>query len=297
MKLGKLARTEAREFYLLISPWLIGFAAFAIGPIIASFFFSFHDYNVVESPIFVGMKNYKMLIDDELFWLSLYNTLYMTVFGVPLGIICALIIALLLNQKVPGMSLFRTIYYLPTVVPVVANSILWLWILNPEYGLLNSFLKMLHLPPLGWLVEPRLAKPTLILMGLWGLGGNVIIYLAGLQGIPQQLYEAAAIDGASRWSRFWRITVPLLSSIIFFTLIMGVIGSLQIFTKSYIMTGGGPLNSTRFYVLYLFQVAFHDYRMGYGSAMAWILFIIIFVITIFLFRSVGRRVYYEKPER
>jgi multiple sugar transport system permease protein len=234
-----------------------------------------------------------MFTSDPLFWKSLYNTFYITVIGVPLNILVAFGIALFLNMKVRGMAYYRTIYYLPAVVPVVASSVLWLWILNPRFGVLNAALALVRIKGPMWLASESWSKPSIILMSLWGAGATMIIYLAGLQGIPEQLYEAAEIDGANWWHRFWKITLPLMTPTLFFTVIMGIISSMQVFTQAYIMTNGGPVDSTLFYVYYLFNNAFAYFRMGYACASAWILFLIILIITFFQLRMARYWVYYE----
>lgn len=285
---------RAIEGYLLISPWLFGFITLTIGPIVLSLYYSMTFYNIGEAPKWIGLGNYRSLFfEDKLFWTSLYNTAYYTVLAVPLTLIVALGYALLLNQKVWGMPFFRTAFYLPSITPAVANAVLWMWIFNPRFGLMNLLLTSLGLPRVLWLADPVWSKPSLIIMHLWSLGGPMVIYLAGLQGIPPELYEAAMIDGAGVWPKFRHITIPMLSPVIFFNLIMQTIASFQVFTAAYIMTAGGPLDSTRFYVLYLFNRAFGYFQMGYASAMAWILFLIVLVVTALNFRVIGPRVYYE----
>ncbi len=285
---------EAKYFYLFISPWLIGLIVFTAGPIIAAMALSLTDYSVIMDTEFVGLRNYvEMFSLDQLFWTSLGNTVYYTLLSVPLSMLTALCLALLLNQKVKGMAVFRTIFYLPSIVPVVAMAIIWIWMLQPRFGLVNLFLGLFGIRGPEWLGDPRWSKPALILMSLWGSGGSMIIYLAGLQGIPQQLYEAAELDGANVFQRFAHITLPMLTPTLFFTLIMGIIGSFQTFTQAYIMTGGGPVNSTLFYVLYLYRQAFEYFRMGYASAMAWVLFVVIFVLTLLIVGSGKHWVYYE----
>jgi multiple sugar transport system permease protein len=242
---------------------------------------------------FIGLSNYKEIIRDPFFKLSLYNTLYYTLFSVPLGIATSIAIAIILNMRVRGVSVFRTIYYMPAVISGVAVSLLWLIVLDPSYGLVNYILSLFHIRGPLWLQDPKWSKPALILMSLWQSGGNMIIYLAGLQQIPEQLYEAATIDGANNWFKFWKITLPLLTPTIFLNLVLSIIGSFQIFTQAYVMTGGGPLNSTLFYVLYLYQKGFQSFEMGYASALAWILFTIVLLLTIILFRTSWRWVYYE----
>ncbi|NLJ68219.1 MAG: sugar ABC transporter permease [Firmicutes bacterium] len=288
-----LARREALAFYGFISPWIIGFICFTGGPIIASLYFSLTNYTLLSSPHYIGLGNYTALFNDPLFSTSLYNTFYYTVFFVPLGIIFSFMLALLLNQKVGGLAAYRTVYYLPSIVPAVANSILWIWLLNPQWGLINTVLRMVGIEGPGWLTSEVWSKPAIILMSLWGVGSWVIIFLAGLQGVPEQYYEAAEVDGATTLARFFHITLPLMTPTIFFTLITGIIGALQVFTQAYIMTNGGPVNSTLFYSLYLFRNAFNYLKMGYAAAMAWILFVIILILTIIQFRLAQRWVFYE----
>jgi multiple sugar transport system permease protein len=292
-KKGKLARKEAREGYLYALPWFIGFTVFTAGPIIASFLLSFTNWDLIRPAEWIGFGNYNTLLEDPLFWQSLKVTSIYALFSVPLGILGGLAIAVLMNQKIKGLSVFRTIYYLPAVVSGVAVSLLWSWIFNPDFGVLNYLLSLIGLNGPGWIYDEKWALPSLIIMSLWGVGGGMVIYLAGLQGVPTELYEAAIIDGASSWRRFWSITIPMISPVIFFQLIMGIIGSFQIFTQAYIMTGGGPNNATLFYVLYLYRNAFQWFKMGYASALAWVLFIVILILTIIQFKLANRWVYYE----
>jgi len=217
-----------------------------------------------------------------------------TAISVPLTMVLAFLLALLMNTKVRGITVFRTIYYMPSIVPAVANAVLWAWILNSEFGLLNAFLHFLGLPKIMWLQEPEWALPALILMSLWSLGGPMVIYLAGLQGIPNEFYEAAEIDGAGGWAKLWHVTIPLMSPVIFFNFIMGVIGTFQVFTAGYLITNGGPQNATLFYVLYLYRNAFQYLRMGYAAALAWVLALVIMGLTALIFRGLGGRVYYEE---
>lgn len=279
---------------LFAAPWLIGFSVFIAYPIAASLYYSFCAYDAIRPPQWVGLQNYQRLfLEDDLFWKSLWNTLYMVVFGLPVGLAASLGVALLLNQKLRGMAFYRTLYYLPSITPVVATSILWLWLLNPEIGLVNVVLRGAGVPnPPAWLTDPAWAKPALILMGLWGAGGGMVIYLAALQDVPETLYEAAALDGAGRWAQFRHVTLPMLSPVILFNLIMGLIGSFQYFTQAYVMTAGGPQDSTTFYALHLFNRAFLDFQMGYASAMAWVLFVITLACALLVFRSSARWVYY-----
>ncbi|RLC33278.1 MAG: ABC transporter permease [Candidatus Nealsonbacteria bacterium] len=289
---------ENLEGYIFIIPWLIGFALFWSGPMIATLILSFYQYNVLTSPVWIGLGNYiKLFFEDKLFWISLYNTAYYVLFSVPLSIIVGLSIALLLNQKVVALSLWRTIYYFPTLITGVAASLLWIWVLNPTQGLINTLLEKIGIPGPLWLQSPHWSKPALILMSLWWAGQYIVIYLAGLQGIPTVLYEAAELDGANRWQKLWNITIPLMTPVLFFNLIMAIIGSFQIFTQAYIMTQGGPLNSTHFYVYHLYILGFERFYMGRACAMAWILLIIILSLTLGLFKSSSRWVYYEGKAR
>ncbi|HEY3413545.1 MAG TPA: extracellular solute-binding protein [Armatimonadota bacterium] len=303
-------RKDAVAGYVFIAPWIIGFIVFTIGPIVASFMLAFCQWDLINPAKWVGFGNYAQIFtQDELFGKSLSNTIFFTVFSVPLGVAGSLAVALLLNIKVKGQAWFRTAYYLPAVTSAVAASVLWLWVFNPDFGLLNTAVDRLHLMGLAnllhmvdpdkhkilWLLDERLAKPSLILMGLWGVGGGMIIFLAGLQGIPNALYEAAELDGAGILSKFRNVTIPMLTPTIFFTLIMGVIGSFQVFTQAFVMTSGGPHNATLFYVLYLYQNAFQFLKMGYASALAWILFAFILIVTAIQFRFSGW-VYYESGD-
>lgn len=275
------------------SLWIVGLSIFTLYPVLASLYYSFCDYTILKSAVWCGLENYQELFHDDLFWKSLGNTLYYAVLSVPLGTVVSLSLALLLNFDVRGRALFRVFFYVPSIVPIVASSMLWLWIFNAQYGLINGalgpILSLFGKSPPGWFTDPTWAKPGLILMSLWGTGNAMIIYLAGLQDVPKELYEAAEIDGASAWRRFWHITLPCISPVIYFNVIMGVIGSMQIFTQAFIIsdaanggTGtfdGAPVRSLLFYTIYLFTTAFHDLRMGYASAMAYVLFVVIAALT------------------
>jgi len=293
-------RREVLVGLAFISPWLVGFLALTLYPILASLYYSFCEYRVLSPPRWVGLRNYVELFSDHDYFLpSLANTAFMFL-ELPIALAISVAIALLLNQKLRGMALFRTLYYLPSVVPTVAASILWLWLLNPEYGLVNKTLDWLHIPTTEWLQSPVWSKPAFIVLDLWMIGGGIVIYLAALQGVPEHLYEAAELDGASAWRKTWHITLPSISPVIFFNLILGIIGTFQYFTQAFLMTGvppGGPANSTLFYALYLFQNAFTYFRMGYASAMAWVLFILTLGATLLVFRSSARWVYYEGETR
>ena len=291
---SRLADREARWGWFFIAPWIVGFLLFTAFPVATSLFLSFTQYELITAPNWVGANNYVDLFSaDRLFILSLYNTAYYVLFSVPLSIILAFVLSMLLNVKLHGMNFYRTVFYLPAVTSGVAVSLLWMWLFNPQFGLINFLLRSLGLPAPAWLVDPAWSKPAFIMMSLWGVGGTVVIFLAGLQGVPRSLYEAAQIDGANTWQCFWNITVPMMTPVIFFNLVMGMIGSFQVFTQAYVMTNGGPQDSTLFYMLYLFRQAFKLLRMGYAAAMAWILFIIILVLTLIQFRLADRWVYYE----
>lgn len=291
---GSLARREELAFYLFASPWLVGFVIWTVGPMIASFGLSFAHYDVITPPIFVGLQNYvQMLTGDDLVWRSLQVTLYYAVGAVPTGLIAALILALLMNQKVHGIAVFRTIYYMPAVIAGVPVALLWMWIFNPDFGVLNNFLAMIGIQGPKWLFSETWVIPSFILMSLWTIGAPMIIYLAGLQGIPQHLYEAAEIDGAGPWAKFTHVTIPMISPIIFFNAVMGVIGSFQIFTPAYVMTNGGPDNASLFIGLYLYNNAFKYFQMGYASALAWLVFLIILALSLVVIRSSPLWVYYE----
>lgn len=293
-----MSRAERARLFtglLFLSPWLIGLAVFTAYPIAASFSYSLTDFPVLRPPRWVGFANYAYLLTgDEYFWrFAVFNTLYMFL-ELPLSIVLGVGLALLLNQRLPGMALFRTIFYLPVLVPTVAVALLWLWLLNPQYGLANQALQHVGLSPLGWLADPRWSRPAFIVMDLWGVGGGMVIYLAALQGVPEHLYEAAVLDGANAWQKLRHVTLPMISPVIFFSVIMGVIGTFQYFTQTFIMTRGGPELSTLFYALYLFQNAFEFFRMGSACAMAWLLFGITLVATLIVFRTSARWVYYEE---
>ena len=284
--------------YVFILPWLIGFLLFTAGPMLASLYLSFCKYDL-HTLTWVGARNYEVLLrQDPLFWKSLTNTALYVLFSVPLGLTGSLAIALLLNQKVKGLAFFRTAFYLPSLVPAVASALVWQWIFHPDAGLLNYGLSMLGVKGPQWLQDPKTALPSLILMSLWGIGGSrMVIFLAGLQGISDELYEAASLDGAKGWAAFRHITLPMLSPTLFFNLVLGIIGSFQVFTSAYVMTNGGPNNATLMYVLYLYNNAFRYFKLGKASAMAWILFVILLIFTLVQFRSASKWVYYEGGEK
>jgi multiple sugar transport system permease protein len=290
---------EAWFGLLFASPVIAGFLIFVLGPMIASLVFSFTDYNVISRMNFVGASNYTNLFDgtDPFFYKSLLVTAYYVILSVPLQIVFAFVLALLLNHNIRAKALFRTIFYLPTIVPVVASSMLWLWLFDPDLGLLNQILKAVGIPGLQWIYSERLAVPSLVLMSLWTVGGTMVIFLAGLQGIPKHLYEAVEVDGGKHWHKLIFITVPMMTPTIFFNLVMGFIGSFQVFGQAYIMTQGGPNNATLFYSYYLYREAFENSRMGSASAIAWVLFIIILSLTLLVFKSSALWVYNESEER
>ncbi len=286
-------RRQAWEGRLFALPFVLGFLAFWLYPLAYSVYLVFQEWDLLTPPRFVGLENLAQLLTDESIGISLFNTAYYTFAGVPLQLLLALALALLLNIKTRGLALYRTLFYLPAMTPIVASAIVWLQILHPEFGILNSFLKTLGIQPVNWLFDPQAAKPAFILMTLWSVGPQMVIFLAGLQGVPQSLYEAAEIDGAGRIQRFFAITIPLISSITFFNLVVGVIASFQVFTTAFIMTRGGPQNATLFLVLYLYRNGFQYFKMGYASAIAWMLFVIIVIFTVLQFRLASRWVYEE----
>lgn len=296
----RLTNKREVEFYLAISPWLVGFVLFTGGPILAALLIGFTQWQIIDTPKWVWLGNYAQLFTrDKLFWTSVFNTVYYVALSVPLGVVGSVLVAILLNQKVAGVALFRTIFYLPSVTSGVAMAILWVWLFNPEVGLINSALRFVGLSGPGWLNDQHWAMPALILMSLWNVGGNMVVLLAGLQGIPSHLYEAAKLDGANRLQELRHITLPMLSPVIFFVLVVSTISAFQIFTNVFVMTGGtgGPGTATLVYVLYLYQNAFQYLKMGYASAMAEILFLIILGLTVGQFALARRWVYYEGSGR
>lgn len=293
-----MRRTESLTGYLFISPWLVGLIVFTLGPLVASLYLSFTNYNLLQRPQFIGFQNYVAMVHDSSFWQSLYVTFYYAIFSVPLDLIVALILAILLSQRVRMLGLYRTMFYLPAILPPVATSVLWNWILNPAYGILNEFLGFLHLPQPQWLITPQWTVPAFIVMSMWGVGTWMIIFLAGLQDVPQSLYEAASIDGASIWRGFWNITLPMISPVILFNLIQGIIGTFSYFTQAYVMgsgvggQGAGVNDAGLFYALNLYIQGFANLHMGYASALAWVLFFIVLVLTLLVLRGSAVWVYY-----
>lgn len=285
-----------RAGYWFILPWLLGMLFFTIGPMIFSFVLSFSEWDVItgiDSIRFVGLENFINIFQDELFYQSLKVTFIFALVSVPLYQIISIFIAVLLNMRSRGMKFFRLAFFMPSVIPAVAVSMMWIMILNPEYGILNKALALVGIQGPAWLQDPDYALGALVVMGIWGVGNTIIIYLSGLQGVPEELYEASQLDGAGIMRRFFNITVPMISPTIFFNLIMGIIGGFQYFTQAFVMTNGGPMNSTLFYNLFLYNKAFVDYEMGYASALSWILFAIILIFTLLVIKSSSAWVYYH----
>ncbi len=290
-------RWQRFEGYLFIAPWLIGFLVFILGPFLASFLLSFAEWNLVKPPVWVGLEHYATMFTADPKWIkSLWNTVYFTLFHVPLILIVAFLTALLLNRQLPGIGVFRTLFYLPSVTAGVATAILWRFIFNYRYGLLNQTLGVFGIQGPNWLGSTLWAMPAFIIMSTWGFGSLMVLYLAGLQGVPRELYEAAEIDGAGGWQKMFHVTIPMMSPVIFFTMIITIVGSFQIFTAAFIMTEGGPADATLFYILYLYRNAFQWLHIGYASAMAWILFLIILLLTLIQIRFSRRWVFYAGEE-
>lgn len=283
---------ETFAFYLSIGPWLLGFALFIAGPMLVSLLISFTDWDLLSAPRWVGLDNYRKMVDDRRFWQALRVTTLYTLFYVPSDLIGGLLLAMLVHPHLAGRRIFRTIFYLPTVLSGVAFVVVWLWMLNPTSGLVNTLLAQVGIQGPRWLMDPQWALASLLLMSFWGWGRTMVIFLAGLQSIPGEYYEAAAMDGASGLRQFAAITLPLLTPTLFFNLILSIIGTFQTFTSAFVATDGGPLDATLFYVLYLYKQAFELRHMGYASAMAWVLFAIVLVFTVTVFRSQRRWVFY-----
>lgn len=288
-----LAAQRKRIFYWLISPWIFGFLAFTLGPMVYSAYLSLTRYNLLNSPTFVGLSNFRAMAHDPLFWQSLKVTTIYAIVSVPLTLAFGLFLAVLLNQKVRGLSIFRTVFYLPSVISGVAISEVFIWVYNPQFGVLNGILSYFGVKGPGWISSPHWALPALILMSLIGVGGSMIIFLAGLQGVPPELLESASLDGASNWRRFWTVIMPLLTPTLLFNLILSIIGQFQVFTQAFVMTGGGPLNSTLFLVYYIYQSAFTNLNFGYAAAMGWVLFVIVLILTVIVLATSRRWVFYQ----
>jgi multiple sugar transport system permease protein len=294
--LSQLSRQERRQLMLglaFISPWLIGFLLFAVFPLIASVYYSMTNFDFIREPSFIGLKNYQRLFtNDPDFWTVVYNTFYYVLIAVPLGTTIAFLVANLLNSKIMGRSIFRGIIFVPSIVPAMCTAIVWLFLLNVQYGAVNGVLKSMGFTTIPFLSSPALAKPSLILIYIWLQGAAVTIYLAALQNVPRALYESAQIDGASAFRQFWHVTIPLCTPVILFNLIMGFISGFQEFTIPWMLTQGGPMKSTEFYAINLYRNAFVQLSMGKASAMAWILFVIIMAFSVFIFRTSARWIYY-----
>jgi multiple sugar transport system permease protein len=291
-RLSPVRRRDLFDGLLFASPLILGVLFFWIGPMLYSFWLVTHDWDLISPPKYTGLRNLERLMHDPLVGKSLFNTAYYTFLGVPLQLLVAFVLALMLNQAIRGRSIYRTIYYLPAITPAVASAVVWTQILNPEFGVLNNVLSWFGIGPIKWLFDPTYARPALILMSLWFVGPQMVVFLAGLQGVPQTLLDAAAIDGANALRRFRHVTVPIVSPVIFFNLIIGIIGSFQVFTSAFVMTNGGPRDSTLFIVLYIYRNAFQYFRMGYAAALAWLLFVIIMIFTAIQFRFANRWVHY-----
>ncbi|MHB1294350.1 MAG: carbohydrate ABC transporter permease [Anaerolineae bacterium] len=293
---SRVRRNEMIAGMLFALPAVLGVIVFQLGPLLVSLGLSFTNYDILSKTSFTWLENYQRMVDDPLFLKSALNTLFVTALGVPTQMIVALSLAMLLSAETKAMSLFRTLYYLPAITPTVAAAILWRWILQSQWGLLNAALRVVGIQGPLWLGSPDWSKPAIVLMNAWSSGSMMLIFLAGLKGIPDQLYEAAEIDGANWWHKFFRITIPMLTPTIFFLLVLSIISHLRIFTEAFVLTQGGPLDSTLFYVYYLFNNAFVYFRMGYAAAMAWVLFIVIMLLTLLQFKLANRWVYYEAAE-
>jgi multiple sugar transport system permease protein len=296
IRIRKRALVDNVEGYLFASPWIIGFLLFTLTPFVLSIWYSLNRWDLVTDIKFIGLQNYFEMFQNDLFWKTLTVTLTYILMALPAGLALALLLAILVNKQTKPMMFFRGVFFLPSVTSGVAIAVLWRWLFNPEFGLINYLLSFFGIKGPAWLLNESWALPAFAIMSLWVVGSTMLIYLAGLQSVPQQLYEAAEIDGASLLQRFWHITLPMMSSTIFFTLVIGLIGSFQVFTQSYVMTRGGPNFATYFYVLNLYMEAFQNFRMGYASALAWFLFIIVLIMTLIQFRLAGRWVYYESGE-
>ncbi len=297
--LGRIAAwIEQREGvlgYLFAAPWLVGFFGLTLLPVVLSFYYSFTRFDVLRPPMWIGLENYAyLLFEDTKFYRAIWNTVYFTALRVPLVVAGSLLLAMLVARPRPGVGMLRTIYYMPSIVSGVALSVIWLWMYNPQYGLVNQALAMFGVPGPLWLEDPRWSKDAIVLMGIWSIGGGrMILFIAGLNSIPRHLYESARVDGAGWWTQFLHITLPQLSGILFLIVVVEIITCFQVFTEAYLMTAGGPLDSTMFYNLLLYFRAFQDYDMGVASAMAWILFVLTMLVTVTLFKGAGRFIYYE----
>ena len=281
--------------YIFIMPFILGFLLWWLAPAVVAGNLTMQRWNLISPPRFVGAYNFNRMLSDAILAQSLKVTFLFSAISVPVGLVFAFFLANLINAKVRGIAIFRTIYFLPSIVPAVANAILWAWLFNTEFGLINFIIRALGGPKIGWLQDPNWVIVAFVILTVWGVGGSMIIFLAGLQGIPQIYYEAAEIDGAGRWQRLWHVTLPMMSPIIFFNLIIGFINSFQVFVSALLITNGGPQNATLFLVLYIYRTAFQSQKMGYAAVLSWLLFIILMVLSYIVFRFIGSRVYYENP--
>jgi multiple sugar transport system permease protein len=299
-KQQRLTPTNLRKLargLLFVSPWLVGFLVFTLVPLVTSIYFSFHRYDLMRPPSFVGLTNYvRMFTKDPRFINSVYNTVFYVGFSAPLGVISAFLLANLLNTRIVGRSVFRALFFFPSIVPAVVTAMIWRFLLNVQYGAINSTLVGVGLPRIPFLSNPDLAKPSLIMIYMWAQGNQMVIYLASLQDVPRSLYEAATMDGANAWHKFWYVTVPMCTPVILFNLIMSFIGGIQNFVLPWLLTDGGPNLATEFLAIHLYRNAFEWLHMGYASALAWVMFIAIVVLTIVLFKTSGRWVYYGSGE-
>ena len=276
-----------------VSPWLVGFLAWTVYPILASLYYSFTRYDVLNSPRWIGLENFtELFLHDQKFRIVTGNTLYFVTVGVPVGVVVAFLLAFLLNNELKLRPFFRTIFFLPSIVPAVATAMVWLWIYNPRYGLINSILANYGITAVPWLSSPTLVKNSLIIIHAWAQGGAMVIFLAALQDVPRSLYDAALVDGANGWRRFWHITIPMCTPAVLFVLLTSLINMFQYFTIGWLLTAGGPNLATEFYGIYLYRNAFQFFKMGYASAQAWVLFVLVVLFTIAIFRSSARWVYY-----
>ncbi|MCL2342708.1 MAG: sugar ABC transporter permease [Firmicutes bacterium] len=288
------SRKQSKYFYLFIAPWIVGFLAFTLYPLIASLFFSFTKYDAVHPATWIGLQNFINLFQDKIFFISIRQTLYYTLVSVPLGLLVSLSFAMLLNSCMRLKGMFRTFLYLPSMVTGVSLSLLWMWILNPQYGVLNYLLSLVGIQGPQWMGSKVWAVPALILMSLWGVGEGMVLFLAALKGVPQSLTEASLLDGAGWWQRFRHVTLPMISPIFLFQLIISLINSFQVFTQAFVMTkDGGPAYATTFYVYYLYKNAFANFKMGYASAMAWLLLLFTMLVALFIIKSSSKMVHYE----
>jgi multiple sugar transport system permease protein len=299
--MGQTQRRSLAIGLAFIAPAIVGFVAFTLWPLLQSLYYSFTDYDVLRPPYFIGFDNYTDLFNDRVYGIALRNTLYMVLIGLPVHLLFDFLMALVLNTKIRGLAIYRTIFYLPSITPVVASTIVWLWLFNGQYGAIRSVLQLFGIPAIGFLTDPSWTKPSVIFMGLWFGGNTILTYLAGLRDVPASLLESAELDGANALHKTWHITLPMISPVIFYTLIISVIGYFQYFTEAWVLTAtregsaGGPANSLLFYAMYLYQSAFQQFKMGYASAQAWLLFILVLIATVILFRTSGW-VYYRSEE-